>query len=350
MAVGLDLEEARIARVLELSGVERSAAVLAVVMVTQAHARPEAELVEIVRQYPGLESLQEAKRAIDSLKRRGWLISTTSYGSQLTQQAPDLRAQIGKEVGDPLIADRLLNMQASLKPFVSVVGPMSDERVYGTYLDLMRNAQQEICLPMLATQPYPDTVAILQERANAGVRIRILLGAPALVARWRGEPMRKVAEQRIDEWILKLQDHPTAQIRIAQSQQDLEIASCPSFDRRIVRLDIYDPYSQRSLEGVMVEVASPLGMSLNLPRVFQRVFDSAWERAYTVGRFMKFRWALRRWWKIWLGLAILALGLAPVPVFAWSAVVVGISVGVLAPSLVDEGPVIWAFIIRRPAQ
>ena len=157
MAVGLDLDELRIAKTLELSGLERCAAILAVVMVTRAHARPEAELVEIIRQYPGLESPEDAKRAVDKLKSRGWLISTTSYGSQLTQQAPDLRAQIGKEIGDPLIADHLLGMRASLEPFVSVVGPMSDERVYATFMDLMRNAQQEICLPMLATQPYPDT-------------------------------------------------------------------------------------------------------------------------------------------------------------------------------------------------
>jgi hypothetical protein len=350
MAVGLDLDELKIARILELNGLERCAAILAVVMVTRAHARPEAELVEIVRQYPGLESPQEAKRAVEALKSRGWLISTISYGSQLTQQAPDLRSQIAEKIGDPLIADRLLDMRASLEPFVSVIGPMSDERVYATFMDLLRNAQQEICLPMLATQPYPDTVAILEDRAKAGVRVRILLGDPALVARWRGEPMRKVAEQRIEEWLCKFRKLRTVQIRIAHSLSDLEIASCASFDRRVVRLDVYDPYAQRSLEGVMVEVVSPLGMSLNLSRVFQRVFDSAWERAYIAGRFAKPRWVLRRWWKFWLGLTLLALGFVPIPLSVWSAVMIGISVGVLAPALVDDGPAIWASILRRPAQ
>ena len=192
-------------------------------------------------------------------------------------------------------------------------------------------------------------VAILQERAKAGVRVRIILGSPALVARWRGEPMRRAAEQRIEEWLWKFKHLRTVQIRIARSLPDLEIASCASFDRRVVRLDIYDPYNQRSLEGVMVEVVSPPGMSLNLSRVFQRVFDSVWERAYSAGRFAKLRWIFRRWWKFWLGLTILALGFVPIPLSAWPAVMIGISVGLLGPALVDEGPAIWAYILRRPA-
>ena len=347
MAVALDADELRLAKELELKGLDRSAAILAIVMVTRAHARPEAELIEILRQYPGLESVGSARGAVAALKGNGWITSVTAYGVELTQQAPDLRKLIAKKIGDPAVADRLLGMRATLEPFVTVVGPMSDERVYVTFMDLLRNAQQEICLPMLATKPYPETVNILRDRAGAGVRVRMLLGSPALVARWRGEPMRSIAEQRIPEWKQAFSGLRRAEIRIAHSPQDMETASGALIDGNVARLDIYDPYTQRSLEGVMVELISPPGRALNIVKLFQRAFDEAWARSYTLGRWAKPRWVLHRWWKLWLGAVILAAGFLPVPLQYWSQIMLGISGGVLAPIIVDEGPGLWAFITRR---
>jgi hypothetical protein len=224
---------------------------------------------------------------------------------------------------------------------------MSDERVYVTFMDLLRNAQREICLPMLATTPYLETVTILRDRARAGIRVRILLGAPSLVARWRGESMRSIAEQRILEWKREFAELATVQIRISRIARDMEIATCALVDGCVARLDIYDPYTQRSLEGVMVELVSPPGRSLNIVKLFQRAFDSAWGRSYTTGRWAKPRWVLQRWWKVWLGTVILAIGLIPIPLQYWSLVMTGIGVGVLAPTIVEEGPGLWAVITRR---
>jgi hypothetical protein len=347
MAVSLESEELRLAKELELTGMKRPAAILAVVMVTRAHARPEDELIEILRQYPGLESMEAARRAVSSLKKTGWIISVMSYGVKLVQQAPDLRTLIADRIGAPAAADRLLEMRASLEPFVNVVGPMSDERVYVTFMDLLRNAQREICLPMLATTPYLETVTILRDRATAGIRVRIILGAPSLVARWRGESMRSIAQQRILEWKREFSEFASVQIRISRIARDMEIATCALVDGRVARLDIYDPYTQRSLEGVMVELISPPGRSLNIVNLFQRAFDSAWGRSYTTGRWAKLQWVLQRWWKVWLGVVILAIGLIPIPLQYWSIIMTGIGVGVLAPTIVDEGPGLWAIITRR---
>lgn len=347
MAINLDADELRLAKELELKGLDRSSAILSVVMVTRAHARPEHELIEILRQYPGLESFETAKRAVLNLKKRGWITSIMSYGVKLAQQSPELRTLIAKKIGDPTVADRLLELRASLEPFITVVGPMSDERVYVTFMDLLRNAQREICLPMLATTPYHETVTILRDRARAGVRVRILLGAPSLVARWRGEPMKSIAVKRISDWKHELSGLPSVRIRISHSAHAMEIASCALVDSYVARLDIYDPYTQRSLEGVMVELVSPPGMSLNIVKLFQRAFDSAWTRSYTVGRWAKLRWVLQRWWKVWLGIAALAAGFISIPLPDWSQVLTGISVGVLAPTIVEEGPGLWAFITRR---
>ena len=58
MAISLEAAEQEIATALTQAGLSRPAGVLAVVMATRAHARPEDELVEIVRQYPEFLKIQ----------------------------------------------------------------------------------------------------------------------------------------------------------------------------------------------------------------------------------------------------------------------------------------------------
>ena len=159
----LDEGELKLARELQRAGFSASASVLAIVMATRAHARPEAELVEIVRQYPGLENVGVARAAVQELLRRGWLAQSGSNHATSTHQAPNLRELIAAELKDPSIAQRLLLLRANLEPNVRVLGPMKDLFVYESFMDLLSSAQEEICLPMLVTEPYDRTVRLLRE-------------------------------------------------------------------------------------------------------------------------------------------------------------------------------------------
>ncbi|MCG8921041.1 hypothetical protein [Lentzea sp. CC55] len=319
-------------------------------MATRAHARPEAELVEIVRQYSGLESIADARRAIRELLIRGWIQQTSSYGTTLTHQVPNLRELIATELGDEAIPAQLLAMRANLEPHVRVLGAMKDEVVYHTFMDLLRSAQQEICLPMLATTPYDETVRILRERADAGVRVRILLAVPSLVAKWRGETMRSISAGRIRQWVECFSDRDTVEVRLSSSQEDMELATCVSVDGGVVRYDIYDPYSQRSLEGVMVEVGSPQGLVPNLVRLFQRVFDDAWDRSVSPRRFAMAGRFLKRWWKLWLTIAVIAAAFIPVGVENWAEILIGIGGGIGAPFILEEAPKAYRRVQRWRAQ
>ena len=81
----------------------------------------------------------------------------------------------------------------------------------------------------------------------------------------------------------------------------------------------------------MVELISPPGRSLNIVKLFQRAFDfGVGAASYTTGRWAKPRWVLHRWWKVWLGVVILAIpGSSRIPLQYWSLVLTGIGVGVL---------------------
>jgi hypothetical protein len=147
----LDPGESKLVVRLTQAGLSRGAATLAVVMATRAHARPEKELIDIVLQYPALETRATAEAALRELRSMGWVVDSVSNELALTHQASDLRHQIGSRLGDESAADTLTALRANLEPFVTVVGPMHDERVYSSYLDLLQAAQTEICLLMLAT-------------------------------------------------------------------------------------------------------------------------------------------------------------------------------------------------------
>lgn len=335
---------ARLAR----TGLSRGAASLAVVMATRQHARPERELLDIVLQYPGLENLAVAEGALRELRARKWVENSETEDLTLTVQTPELRRVIAEQLNDPNVAEQLAALRANLDASAArVVGPMNDETVYLTYRELLKGAQDEICLPMLVTSTRLSSVDILRERARAGVQVKVLLGAPSVVAAVRGEPMRAIAVDRIKEWSRNLSGLPSAEIRVSHSVQDMWLASCMAIDRRTVRLDVYDPDKQRSLQGIMLELANPQGLSLNVVRVFVEQFERAWNRARPLTFAGRVTWRLRRTWKIWFGLVFAALSWAPVPIQGWFELLIGISSALIATSLIEFGTTVIRHRRRR---
>jgi predicted transcriptional regulator len=351
MAVTLSADEIDLVDKLHLTGLSRPAAVLAVVLATRDHARPEDEIVEIVRQYPSLEDSGIARQAVRDLRTKGWLVESTSYGRSLTHQSPSLRQQIADAIGDACIKERLQHMRASLEPYVQSLGAMADGEVYASFLRRLEAAQFNIFLPMLATSPYAGVVQVLQSRAAAGVKVQILLGKPSLVAEWRGEAMGLVARDRESQWRQLFKNYPTVEIRTSSNPEDMALATCLGIDGKLIRIDIYDPLTQRSLEGVMVEIRSPHRLELNLITVFNRLFQTAWDRAGRSG----FRGWLERTvkssWTFLVAVPFMVFALIPTETDFWPGLSIGIAGGILAIFVLESAPSLfskmWRFIVHR---
>jgi hypothetical protein len=292
MSAALTPDELLVVNRLEQAGVPRSSAALGVVMTTREHARPESELADIVRQYQGLESPASAQAAIRDLRRRGWLVDRESYGLTLVQQAPQLKGTLAGVLHDPRVEVLLSALRALHDPSVRIVGQMNESTVYVTYLDLLGNAQSEICLPMLATSPRLSSVPILQERAEKGVHVRALLSSPEVVGRIRGKVMRASAVDAIAGWRANASGRPSFEVRISDDECDIELATCMLVDG-VLRLDVYDPRRQRSLQGVLFEISSIDGMEPNVIRMFKDRFDDAWRRSRPAG-VPRVLWRLKR--------------------------------------------------------
>lgn len=302
MATSLSQGELDIVASLRAKGMPSSQATLAVIMVTREHARPQPELMDIIRQYPNLEEVNDAEAAVSELKRLGWLVEKESYGKYLIQQATELRVRIAEKLAEPNVAERLLDLRRTLESTIRILGSMNDGSVYDSYRGLLQQAQREIMLPMLATSPKLSSVPILQERARKGVRILALLGSPKVVARIRGETAARIAREAISGWKENARGISNFKVRVSHHVEDTYIASWMLIDGKVLRIDIYDPIRQRSLEGFMVEVTSSVGQDLNIVVVFREYFWRAWGRAQPV------EWRDRIWWwirKAWQWLACL---------------------------------------------
>jgi hypothetical protein len=336
LPTSLDGEENVLIRRLSASGISREAATLAVVMATRQHARPEGELLDIVLQYPGLEHRANAEAALRELRALGWVVNQDSDSLRLTVQSPELRERIGDRLHDPNVAKQLAELHTNLDSSAArVLGPMSDDAVYSTYLDLLRGAQDEICLPMLVTSSRLASVDILRDRAEAGVQVKVLVGAPEVVASMRGETMRGIAADRIGEWARKLGDLPAVEVRISHRVEDMWLGSCMIIDGRVVRIDVYDPSRQRSLQGIMLELANPRGLELNLIRIFVELFRNAWDRAQPVGWRGRAIWRLQVLWKLWLGLLFIALAFVPTDLQGWIEATAGVGAAFLSTAIIE---------------
>jgi len=338
VSAGLSNRELEIVYALQKTGISLQASTVAVVMAIREHARPLVELADILRQYQNLETPDAVDRGVNELQQLDWLQRTESYGLWLIHQAPNLRDLLEKRLVRPGLAKEMQEMRSYLQPGIRIVGPMNDISTYQTYLDLLRSAQSEICLPMLATTANLSSVPIIQERAQKGVNVRIVLASPEVTAKLRGGTMVRTAEDSIHGWSQHSKGYSKMSIRISSSAEDMEIASCMLIDGQLLRFDIYDPYKQRSLEGVMIEVTSPPSLEVNFIKIFRREFEHAWTNARPTTVLGTIWWHLGRLWQWYCFGLFLFLGFASAKATRnnWAALFFSVSatflVNALAPT------------------
>ncbi len=295
---------------LVVAGLTKAESTLAVVMTTRGYARPKSDLLQILAQYPVLDSDAALELALRRLLERNWLCSTVQDGAEpLIHQDPDLRTLIAEKLNDPGVADALRSIRSDTEPLVEVVGPMKDAHVYRSFIAILRAAQATIFLPMLATPPYADVVDALIDRAKAGVRIRILLAAPNLVEAVRGAHMAQLAAERIQDWQRRVGAFETIDIRTYSRAATMRFASWLLVDGVKCRIDIYDPRHQRSLEGVMLETVSPPGLDLNLVSLVTDGLEQAWTNALPLGFWGRVFKQARLHWPATTGIATVGIAM-----------------------------------------
>jgi hypothetical protein len=281
-----------------------------VIMVARSLARSRAQLVDVVLTgYPGLENRTETDAAVGKLLATDWLVESSTVGLTLCTAAPEVVGRIADYTKDPSAAERLMEARARQDPSVLMLGLINSEEKRLAFLAALRFAQREV---------------------RQGVRLRILLASPEVVARLRGESQRQRGHDSVSGWAALTKDWPNTEVRVAQNPVDMLMAASCSFDESRAQLAVYDIRRQRSQESTVLEVHRS-GFSPNLITLFNEYFDAAWHRSRPTGRAGRTAWWVNRLgWEIVLLISTIltALFLVSLPVLG------NITGGVAATALV----------------
>jgi len=288
-------------------GLAPASATLAIVMLVRRHMRPRAELLDLVASYPSLESAAARQDALADLQHRGWIdeYQSLEHGPMIVMAAPTLEQDLRSLV--PTASAAIETAMASRRS-VKVLGHMGDPRVYETFRGRLAQARSSIDLPMVMTTPQISTIDTLAERARAGVRVRLLLATPRLAASIRGQGEFEQATQRLAGWRAHARSHPNLQLRVTSRVADMRASSSMLVDGSVLRFDVYDPASERSTQGTMIEIVS--AEQTNIASLFGDYFDDAWHRARPLGAWRLGGWWLQRSWVVAVVIAIAAFATA----------------------------------------
>jgi hypothetical protein len=284
LAESLSQTELAVVSLLVAQGLPRADALAAVVLVTRSYSRPKSDLVDTLRQYAGLEDINQTRASIERLQEMGWLTSELTYGMTILGPVADLRLQMAKFCKDKGLTRQLLELRRINDEYATIVGPLRDAEAFTTYVELLKSAQKHIYMPMVATSASGlESTPIILERSTRGVKVKILGATPSLAVLIRGEIVRAATVERIREWRALAKKSKNIQFRVTASKQDLRLASSIAIDSRVLRLVIYDFERERSKEGVVVEFSANDGRPLNIIEDFEDGFLEAWDRAREPG-------------------------------------------------------------------
>lgn len=300
------LSDFEVATILDLrtSGLDSPESTLAVLLATRTPTRPRAVLVDFIRQFPSLENEAVAELAVDNLMAKGWIMQrhTAMDGQIILGGDVRLAELIAEHLNAPTLAGALREESRQREIDVKLLGPMMNERVYSSYLERLTRAQTQILLPSMRPSAREGAATVIQGRARAGVRVKVLLASDDVVKKLWGVAAARTYANVPDEWRAISQSCPTIEVRTCHSILDMALAPSVSIDGCILRLDIYDNQRQRTLDGIMIEVVSFAGLQANLTSLFDREFERAWRRAEPYGLWNRVWWRFVRLWQ-WLACA-----------------------------------------------
>jgi hypothetical protein len=283
------ISEQAVAELIASMRVPRAQALVLLAMAQYDYRRPEDDLVEILRRLPRLEDKRSTADAVTQLIHAGLLVRLRSGALEEVRLA-DARAQ-------PLLTAELGRVAPTAPPVVhgtTVLGTPRGGDVYGTFLSLVGNAQREILLWIASASSYRAVLPLLVQRAEAGVKVKVLLADVEAVESVRGAVSTGLARETIADWKAAFRGRPNAQVRLYPKGEDFVFSGSTCIDGKVLRIVVYDWRRQRGMDGEFVEFVNPVGLELNVFEVYRARFEHAWRRANRLSGLVN---ALRWLWR-----------------------------------------------------
>lgn len=250
---------------------------LLVLMYTIGYSRAKDELIGILCEYSGLSDKEKLEEAIDKCLEDGLLTQIKKPYVTICLQDEACRRKFASSLPIPLQKklDDCRNQYLAIGR-VTVEGILSGAerqgRINEEFRMLLKDAQREILLPMFNTSASPEVIGILEDRARAGVKIKILLADYDKVV----SKYRRGKNSTIKEWTEPLGNIENIEIRVYSKLEYANIYSSVIVDNKICRICVFDVRRERSSAGTLIECKQSEGEDLNLIRLMIDRFDTIW--------------------------------------------------------------------------
>ena len=251
----------------------REIAAILVLMFARESCMAKQSLIAFLSNYPYLGDRQHVSDALDELIDKKYLIlekdiSSGFYKVKINDQIISM-LQISYEN----IADLLKNSREKLE-CVKTYGKTNSNDNSSLFYQRMQQAQSEICIVYIATEPYISTVSVLKNiLANANVKIKLLVADDEICKKLRG------TNSPAQKWYDEFKEFNNFQIRVYKKMEGAEIATSTLVDRKILRMTVFDIKNQTTADGYMLEVANAKGYEMNLIHMHYNKFNAIWNSA-----------------------------------------------------------------------
>lgn len=255
-------------------GVDETDARVLVAMLRYRLARPKDELIRVLQRFPNLEDAERTSQAVDRLLQLPALQEDKNgflYLSETAEIAAEPRFR------------KLIKDLYNVNPVVRVIGPPSNGSSYTGFLDLLSGSLKSVDLWISSASSYQSALDILSDRARSGVKVRVLLADPKLVASTRGISSSSVAHKTNASWRNAENLVPNLAVRRYTSSSGFAYSGSALIDQKILRINVFDHNSQRGMDGTLIEVHSQTITTNNLTELYIDEFDRAWARALPFG-------------------------------------------------------------------
>ena len=253
-----------------------------ILMSVRQYYRTKNDLVSILCEYPGLGNKDELRDCITACIAKGFLrektiadITICYQDQECLQKFYDLQyiREIDQKINVVEKIETLRNKYANhtnCTIYGHLSGGETSGNAYLSFIARLKSARQQIWLPMINTDTHTDTIKVLKERAEHGVKIYILMANNKIVDRFRGGN-----NYNRKKWIAEFKNVPNVKIRTYSKQKYSQLGSCVLIDNAVLRLAIFDYQRQKSTEGMLVEFFDP-DVQLNIVNMFQEKLICAW--------------------------------------------------------------------------
>lgn len=254
------------------------------IMATDCYARAKNDLVGILLEYPGLNNSYSIANTLDNLVQEGYIQVETKQGIEIYLMGRkgfekylklfdnDLKQKI-------MVCRDLCQSSNWVKLYGLLTGGTSEGELYSTFIKRIKDAQSEILMPMLNTDPHEATIKELKSAAERGVSIYLLFADYNKVV----SKLRNKKDNNAEKWFNHFCDNKNVHIRIYTRLEDAILTSSIIIDGKITRLCIHDPMAERSSAGIIIE-AYKKNYNLNITELVRDRFFDIWKRSYDFNR------------------------------------------------------------------